>query len=33
MEFSLVENNKETYEDSNFCFCFRSPQTETKIEI
>ena len=33
MEFSLVENNKETYEDGNFCFCFGSPQTETKTEI
>ena len=30
MEFSLVENNNETYEDGNFCFCFGSPQTETK---
>lgn len=32
MEFSLVENNNETYEDGN-SFCFGSPQTETKIEI
>ena len=25
MEFSLVENNNETYADGNFCFCFSSP--------